>query len=58
MPVDDGIREQFLADPSTIALRKVARRRKMRTLRERGIELAVSGRTTLDEILQQTQSED
>ena len=58
MPVDDGIREQFLADPSTIALRKVARSRKMRTLRERGIELAVSGRTTLDEILQQTQSED
>jgi len=57
MPVDEAIRDQFLQDPSSIALRRVARTRKMRTLRERGIELAVAGRTTLDEILQQTQGE-
>ncbi len=57
LPVDDGIREQFLKDPSTLALRRVARERKMRSLRERGLALALEGGTTLDEVLRETQAE-
>ncbi|MDP6128669.1 MAG: type II secretion system protein GspE, partial [Planctomycetota bacterium] len=57
LPVDDGIRRQFLEDPSTTSLREMARKRKMTTLRERGIELACQGRTSLDEILRETQGD-
>ena len=55
LPMDDALREQFLRNPSTIALRELARERKMMTLRERAIELALSGKTTLDEVLRETQ---
>jgi type II secretory ATPase GspE/PulE/Tfp pilus assembly ATPase PilB-like protein len=39
-------------------LREQARKRKMRTLRERGIELARSGITTLEEVIKGTQAEE
>ena len=55
LPMDDALREQFLRNPSTIALRELARERKMMTLRERAIELALNGKTTLDEVLRETQ---
>lgn len=55
LPMDDALREQFLRNPSTIALRELARERKMMTLRERAIQLALSGKTTLDEVLRETQ---
>ncbi len=55
LPMDDALREQFLRNPSTIALRELARERKMMTLRERAIELALTGQTTLDEVLRETQ---
>ncbi len=55
LPLDDALREQFLRNPSTIVLRELARERKMKTLRERAIELALSGKTTLDEVLRETQ---
>jgi type IV pilus assembly protein PilB len=55
LPMDDALREQFLRNPSTIALRELARERKMMTLRERAIELALTGKTTLDEVLRETQ---
>ena len=58
LPMDESLREQFLKDPSTIALRKAAAKRKMRTLRERGIQLAQDGITTLDEVVRATQSEE
>jgi len=58
LPMDDALREQFLKDPSTIALRRAAAKKKMRTLRERGLELARSGVTTLDEVVKSTQSEE
>ena len=58
LPMDKSLREQFLKDPSTIALRKAAAKRKMRTLRERGIRLAQDGITTLDEVVRATQSEE
>ena len=57
LPMDDGIRERFLQDPSTVALRAMAQDRNMRTLRERGIGLVEEGRTTLDEVLRYTQAE-
>ena len=58
LTVDDEIRSQFLKDPSTIALREMARQRKMRTLRERGVSLAQEGSTTLAEILRETLGDD
>ena len=57
LPMDDVIRDQFLQDPSTVALRRLARQRKMRTLRERGLELVAAGRSTLDEVLRETTGE-
>ncbi|MDP6850983.1 MAG: ATPase, T2SS/T4P/T4SS family [Planctomycetota bacterium] len=57
LPVDDGIRRHFLEDSSTTSLRGLARKRKMRTLRERGIELASQGKASLEEILRETQGE-
>ena len=57
LPMDDAIREHFLQDPSTLALRELARERQMRTLRARGLALAAEGRTTLDEVLRETQAE-
>ncbi|MCH2100628.1 MAG: Flp pilus assembly complex ATPase component TadA [Planctomycetes bacterium] len=57
LPMDDELRDQFLQNPSTIALRELARERKMKTLRERALELAATGRTTLDEVLRETQTE-
>ncbi|MBC8371916.1 MAG: Flp pilus assembly complex ATPase component TadA [Planctomycetes bacterium] len=58
LEMDALLKEQFLENPSTIMLREQARKRNMRTLRERGLELARAGRTTLDEILKGTQAED
>lgn len=58
LPMDDAIRDQFLQDPSTVALRRLARERKMRSLRDRGVELAAAGRTTLDEVLRETLGEE
>jgi type IV pilus assembly protein PilB len=57
LPMDDALREQFLQNPSTIALRELARERKMKTLRERALELAAVGRTTIDEVLRETQTD-
>lgn len=57
LPMDEALREQFLGNPSTIALRELARERKMKTLRERALELAASGQTTLDEVLRETQTD-
>ena len=57
LPLDAALKERFLQDPSTLVLREEARKRKMRTLRERGIELARAGQTTLEEVLHGTQGE-
>jgi type IV pilus assembly protein PilB len=58
LEMDSSLKEQFLANPSTILLREEARKRNMRTLRERGIELARAGRTTLDEVAKGTQAQE
>jgi type II secretory ATPase GspE/PulE/Tfp pilus assembly ATPase PilB-like protein len=58
LEMDSSLKEQFLENPSTIMLREQAKKRNMRTLRERGLELARSGRTTLEEILKGTQAQE
>jgi len=58
LPMDPALKEQFLGNPSTLLLRELARKRKMKTLRERGIELAHEGRTTLEEVLRGTQGDE
>jgi len=58
LPMDAGMKEEFLKNPSTLVLREEARKRKMRTLRERGLTLAREGKTTLEEVLHGTQGED
>ena len=57
LPMDDSLRDHFVQNPSTLALRDLARKRKMRTLRERGLQLARCGRTTLEEVVRNTQAE-
>jgi type IV pilus assembly protein PilB len=57
LTLDADLKEQFLRNPSTLALRELARKRKMRTLRERGLELARAGGTTLEEIVRGTHSD-
>jgi len=58
LEMDPALKEQFLKNPSTIMLREQARKRNMRTLRERGIELARAGTTTLEEVIKGTQAEE
>ena len=58
LSMDADLKEQFLDDPSTLRLRELARERKMATLRERGLELAEQGVTTLEEVLRGTQGDD
>lgn len=55
LPVDDPVREQFLADPSMIALRNLAEQRGVQSLRTRGLAVAREGVTTLEEVLRETQ---
>lgn len=58
LEMDPALKEQFLKNPSTLMLREQARKRNMRTLRERGIELARAGATTLEEVIKGTQAEE
>ena len=58
MPFDGDFKDKFLAEPSTHALQALARERKMQSLRERGLALARTGVTTLDEIVHGTQDDD
>jgi type IV pilus assembly protein PilB len=57
LELDAELKEQFLRNPSTLALRDLARQRKMRTLRERGLALARTGRTSLSEVVRGTHAE-
>jgi len=57
LPLDESLKEQFLQNPSTLALRAMARERKMTTLHERAMALARAGKTTLDEVIRETQAD-
>ncbi|MFH1577453.1 MAG: GspE/PulE family protein [Candidatus Omnitrophota bacterium] len=50
MVIDDEMREMIIASASTVALRKKAREKGMRTLREDGIEKAVAGKASIEEV--------
>ena len=56
--MDDAIREMIMQQASTALLRTEARRRGMRTLRESGLLSIYDGRTTIDEVLRETISEE
>lgn len=50
MTVDDGIREMIIASASTVALRKRAQEKGMRLLREDGLQKALTGITSIEEV--------
>ena len=58
MALDDTIREMIMQQASTSHLRQESRRRGMRTLRESGLLSIYDGRTTIDEVLRETISEE
>ncbi|MAB83336.1 MAG: pilus assembly protein PilB [Phycisphaerae bacterium] len=58
MVMDDMIRELIMSQASTALLRQESRKRGMRTLRESGLLSIYDGRTTIDEVLRETISEE
>jgi len=58
MTLDDELRELIMARSSTGAIRETARRRGMRTLRDAGLLAIFDGRTTIEEVVSQTITED
>ncbi|MEE2720116.1 MAG: ATPase, T2SS/T4P/T4SS family [Planctomycetota bacterium] len=58
MVLDDLIREMVMSQASTALLRQESRKRGMRTLRESGLLSIYDGRTTIDEVLRETISEE
>ncbi|MCP4838030.1 MAG: Flp pilus assembly complex ATPase component [Planctomycetes bacterium] len=58
MTMDDAIRELIMRQASTALLRTECRKRGMRTLRESGLLSIYDGRTTIDEVLRETISEE
>ncbi|MEE2908566.1 MAG: ATPase, T2SS/T4P/T4SS family [Planctomycetota bacterium] len=58
MVLDDALREMIMNQTSTAGLRAECRRRGMRTLRETGLLSIYDGRTTIDEVVQETIAEE
>lgn len=58
MSVDDEMRELIMKQANTTVLRVHARKRGMRTLRECGLLAMYDGRTTIDEVVRETLSEE
>ncbi len=58
MQMDDTMRELVMKQASTAHLKQEARKRGMRTLRESGLLSIYDGRTTIDEVLRETISEE
>jgi type IV pilus assembly protein PilB len=54
MRVDAGLRRAILAKASTAEVRRLARERGMRTLREAGVRAVLEGVTTLEEVRRET----
>lgn len=54
MSMDDEMRDLVIQDASTAILRKHARKKGMRTLRESGLLAIYEGLTTVDEVLRET----
>lgn len=58
MILDDELRELIMARSSTGTIREAARKRGMRTLRDAGLLSIFDGRTTIEEVVSQTITED
>ncbi len=58
MTLDDELRDMVIAHRSANALRRVARKRGMRTLRESGLLAIYDGMTTIEEVENQTTADD
>jgi type IV pilus assembly protein PilB len=58
MSMDDDLRELIMKQVSTNILRAEARKRGMKTLRESGLEAIFDGRTTIDEVVRETITEE
>jgi type IV pilus assembly protein PilB len=54
MTMDDAMREMVMKNANTAQLRRYARKRGMRTLRESGLLAIYEGQTTIDEIVRET----
>jgi general secretion pathway protein E len=54
MPLSDGIRSQIMRHAVSGDLRKLAVKEGMQTIYENGLRKAVSGITTIDEVLRVT----
>ena len=54
MTMDDEMRELVIQDASTAILRRHARKKGMRTLRESGLLAIYEGLTSVDEVLRET----
>ncbi|MCE2885082.1 MAG: Flp pilus assembly complex ATPase component TadA [Planctomycetaceae bacterium] len=58
MSMDDDLRELIMKQVSTNILRAEARKRGMKTLRESGLDAIFNGRTTIDEVVRETITEE
>ncbi len=58
MMIDDPLRELIMTRTSTGIIREAARKRGMRTLRDAGLLAIFDGRTTIEEVVSQTITED
>ncbi len=58
LQMDDDLRDLVMKDASTDAIRKAARRKGMRTLRDAGLKAIYDGVTTIDEVVRETIEED
>jgi type IV pilus assembly protein PilB len=58
MVMDDTMREMVMKNANTTALRRYARQRGMRSLRETGLLAIYDGQTTIDEVVRETIGED
>jgi len=58
MTLDDDMRDLIMKDASTEALRREARAKGMRTLRDAGLIAIYEGQTTIDEVVRETIAED
>ncbi len=58
LTLDDDMRDMIMKDASTEALRREARAKGMRTLRDSGLVAIYEGQTTIDEVVRETIAED
>ncbi len=58
MRIDDELRDLVMKEASTAVLRRAARKKGMRSLRESGLMAIYEGMTTIDEVVRETLAEE